>query len=245
LDGLGALIICPTRELALQTFQTLQQVGKFHTLSAGLLIGGKDLVSEQERISTMNILVTTPGRLLQHMDQSVSLNCDTLQILVLDEADRVLDGGFELCVNAILEGLPTTRQTLLFSATQTKSVKDLVRVSLNKPEYVGVNDVETTPDKLLQKYVVCELKDKMDVLYSFLKTHLKSKIIVFLSSCKQVRFVHDTFCKMQPGLIHSLSLSFSNHSLSLSLSLFTPYTITNYQFNRHPTKLLAWKAKAV
>ena len=129
LDGLGALIISPTRELALQIFKVLRDVGKKHSFSAGLLIGGKNLVQEQERVSKMNILVATPVRLLQHMDQTPDFNCLNLQILVLDEADRILDSGFEKTLNAIIENLPP-RQTLLFSATQTKAVKDLARLSV-------------------------------------------------------------------------------------------------------------------
>ncbi|KAI9208340.1 P-loop containing nucleoside triphosphate hydrolase protein [Polychytrium aggregatum] len=202
MDGVGALIISPTRELAMQIFEVLRKAGQFHNFSAGLLIGGKDLKQEQDRVNRMNILVCTPGRLLQHMDQTPNFGCDNLQMLVLDEADRILDFGFEKTLNAIVENLPKDRQTLLFSATQTKSVRDLARLSLKDPEYVAVHEAETasTPSKLVQKYLVCELPQKLDVLFSFLRTHVKSKILVFVSSCKQVRFIHETFCKMQPGL---------------------------------------------
>ena len=90
-DGLGALIISPTRELALQIFEELRTIGSGHDLSAGLLIGGKDVEQEASRIGSMNILVATPGRLLQHMDESPDFNADNLQVLILDEADRILD----------------------------------------------------------------------------------------------------------------------------------------------------------
>ena len=201
-DGLGALIISPTRELALQIFQELRKVGKYHSFSAGLLIGGKNLKQEQERVGRMNILVTTPGRLLQHLDQSSELDSFNLKVLVFDEADRILDAGFEKTVNAIIDHLPKSRQTLLFSATQTKSVKDLARLSLKDPEYIAVHEKaeSSTPQLLVQKYIVTPLPNKLDLLFSFIKTHLKQKIIVFLSSCKQVRFVFETFCKMQPGI---------------------------------------------
>lgn len=202
LDGLGALIISPTRELAIQIFQVLRDVGKKHTFSAGLLIGGKDLKQEQERVGRMNILVATPGRLLQHLDQTPEFDCNNLQILVLDEADRILDSGFASCLNAIIENLPKKRQTLLFSATQTKAVKDLARLSVKDAEYVAVHEglKNSTPDNLTQHYIVCELPSKLDVLFSFIKTHLKQKILVFLASGKQVRFVYEAFCKMQPGI---------------------------------------------
>ncbi|CAG8593236.1 14038_t:CDS:10 [Funneliformis mosseae] len=202
LDGLGALVIAPTRELAVQIFEFLRKVGRKHSLSAGLVIGGKDVNIEQERINRMNILICTPGRLLQHMDQTVNFKCDNLQVLVLDEADRILDLGFEKTINAIIENLPKERQTLLFSATQTKSIKDLARLSLQDPEYISIveESKHSTPINLSQHYLVCELPQKYDILYSFIKSHLQVKALVFLSSCKQVRFVFETFCKLHPGI---------------------------------------------
>ncbi|KAG0380022.1 ATP-dependent RNA helicase dbp4 [Mortierella sp. AD032] len=201
-DGLGALIISPTRELAVQIFEVLRKIGREHSFSAGLIIGGKDWKIERDLISKMNILVCTPGRLLQHMDQSAGFNCDLLQLLVLDEADRILDMGFKKSINAIVENLPRQRQTMLFSATQTKSVKDLARLSLKDPEYVAVHEKSehATPKNLSQYYMVVPLEQKLDVMFNFIKTHLTAKGIVFLSSCKQVRFVFETFCKMHPGV---------------------------------------------
>lgn len=169
----------------------------------------------------MNILVATPGRLLQHMDQTIGFDAENLQMLVLDEADRILDMGFQASVNAIVGHLPETRQTLLFSATQTKSVKDLARLSLQEPEYVWVRDEQAAaasasastsndpdsadskldlPSNLSQHYIVVPLDQKLDRLWSFVKTHLFHKTIVFLSSCKQVRFVFEAFRQLRPGV---------------------------------------------
>ncbi|KAJ1883880.1 ATP-dependent RNA helicase dbp4, partial [Kickxella alabastrina] len=206
MDGLGALVISPTRELAMQIFEVLCKIGKFHKFSAGLVIGGKRVEEEKEILAKMNILVCTPGRLLQHMDETVGFDCDNLQVLVLDEADRILDMGFKKSMNAIIANLPKQRQTLLFSATQTKSVKDLARLSLERPEYVGVHESDrfATPSRLSQYYMVMDLPQKLDMLFSFMKTHINTKTIVFMSSGKQVRFIYETFCRMQPGtpLLH-------------------------------------------
>ncbi|KFW80013.1 putative ATP-dependent RNA helicase DDX10, partial [Manacus vitellinus] len=201
-DGLGVLIISPTRELAYQTFKVLRKVGKNHEFSAGLVIGGKDLKEESERIHHINMLICTPGRLLQHMDETSYFYASDLQMLILDEADRILDMGFADTMNAIIENLPKKRQTLLFSATQTKSVKDLARLSLKDPEYVWVHEKAkfSTPATLDQNYVVCELQQKVNMLYSFLRTHLKKKSIVFFASCKEVQYLFRVFCKLQPGL---------------------------------------------
>ncbi|KAM4738978.1 putative ATP-dependent RNA helicase DDX10 [Anableps anableps] len=201
-DGLGALIISPTRELAYQTFEVLRKVGKNHEFSAGLVIGGKDLKSESERISRTNVVICTPGRLLQHMDQTASFHASSLHMLVLDEADRILDMGFADTLNAIVDNLPKSRQTLLFSATQTKSVKDLARLSLKDPEYVWVHEKAkfSTPATLEQSYMVCELHHKVNVLYSFIRSHLKKKIIVFFTCCKEVQYLFRAFCRLRPGI---------------------------------------------
>ncbi|XP_078699336.1 putative ATP-dependent RNA helicase DDX10 [Branchiostoma floridae x Branchiostoma belcheri] len=201
-DGLGALIITPTRELAYQIFEVLRKVGKKHDFSAGLVIGGKDVTEEAAQIYRTNIVICTPGRLLQHMDETAYFEANNLQLLVLDEADRILDLGFAATMNAIIQNLPTTRQTMLFSATQTKSVKDLARLSLKNPVYISVHEHHkfSTPQKLKQSYLVCELHQKLDLLFSFIKNHLRSKVLVFLSSCKQVRYVYEAFCRLQPGM---------------------------------------------
>ncbi len=206
LDGLGALIISPTRELAIQIFEVLRKIGRYHTFSAGLVIGGKSLQEERERLGRMNILVCTPGRMLQHLDQTAAFVIENLQMLVLDEADRIMDMGFQSTVDAIVEHLPRERQTLLFSATQTKKVSDLARLSLREPEYVSVHEAASsaTPSTLQQHYIVTPLPEKLDTLWSFLRANIKSKILVFLSSGKQVRFVYESFRHLQPGipLIH-------------------------------------------
>jgi ATP-dependent RNA helicase DDX10/DBP4 len=228
-DALGALIISPTRELvriasplltysstssqAVQIFEVLRSIGGYHTFSAGLVIGGKNLKDERDRLSRMNILVATPGRLLQHMDQTIGFECDNLQLLVLDEADRILDMGFAKVLNAIVGHLPKSRQTLLFSATQTSSVQDLARLSLKDPVHVsardegetdnainGANKGNPTPKTLEQHYILTSLPQKLSMLFSFIKTHLQSKLLVFFSTCKQVRFTYETFCKLHPGV---------------------------------------------
>lgn len=201
-DGLGALILSPTRELAVQIFEVLRKVGRYHGFSAGLVIGGKSLREEQERLGRMNILVCTPGRMLQHLDQTAMLETHNFQMLVMDEADRIMDMGFQKTVDAIIDHLPKEHQTMLFSATQTKKVSDLARLSLKDPEYVAVHEAAAaaTPATLQQHYVVTPLPQKLDTLWSFIRSNLKSKTVVFLSSGKQVRFVYESFRHLQPGI---------------------------------------------
>jgi len=215
-DGVGAIVLSPTRELAGQIFAVLRKIGQQHTFSLGLLMGGRhknkqsidtnDFIREQRSIPTTNILICTPGRLLQHLEQTPYFNVDSLQMLVLDEADRILDMGFRDQLVRILDYLPhgEARQTLLFSATQTKDVKHLATLSINRKtvEYVGVHDDDaaTTPDRLKQAFVLVPVEHKLNCLYSFLKSHLKCKTIVFLATCSQVRHAWDLFCRLRPGL---------------------------------------------
>ncbi|KAA8493872.1 ATP-dependent RNA helicase dbp4 [Porphyridium purpureum] len=249
LDGLGALVIAPTRELAFQTFDVLRRVGGAHTLSAGLVIGGKDFEQERARIAGMNILIATPGRLLQHLDQSAAFSADALQCLVLDEADRILDMGFASTLDAILEHLPRgaqrQHQTILTSATATTSVRALARLSLHRPAYIhvtqrtvgvhanlcndtdgstredapaasrqnndpltagvpGDTNIAVTPQQLRQAYTVVPAERKLMVLWAFMKQHLDAKIVVFVSSCKQARFLYEVLRRLRPGfpLLH-------------------------------------------
>jgi ATP-dependent RNA helicase DDX10/DBP4 len=220
-DGPGAIILSPTRELAVQTFQVLRNIGSYHNFSAGLLVGGKkEFGLEQHHVPKMNIVVATPGRLMQHLEQTAGFDVDRVCVLVLDEADRILDMGFREQMVRILDYLPPGntcdedednmdddngsggRQTMLFSATQTKRVADLAALSLYKPEYLGVHDKESskTPKGLEQSVMVVPLQHKLDAIFSFIKSHLKSKTIIFFSSCSQVRHVWEIFCKMQPGV---------------------------------------------
>ncbi|EDV38601.1 uncharacterized protein Dana_GF19542 [Drosophila ananassae] len=217
-DGVAAIIISPTRELAYQIFETLKKVGKHHDFSAGLIIGGKNLKFERTRMDQCNILICTPGRLLQHMDENPLFNTSSLEVLVLDEADRCLDMGFQKTLNSIIENFPPERQTLLFSATQTNTVEDLARLNLKDPVYVGYGTkagdststpsststkevaVLAVPELLQQSYVVLNLEDKITMLWSFIKNHLKQKIIVFVASCKQAKYLYEIFCKLRPGV---------------------------------------------
>jgi ATP-dependent RNA helicase DDX10/DBP4 len=208
-DGVGAIVICPTRELAIQIFHVLKQVAKYHSFTIGLLIGGmKDFFIEQQHITSTNIIIATPGRLLQHLEQTAYLDMSLLRIFVLDEADRILDMGFSEQLKRILDYLPKQqpgvqqRQTMLFSATQTRDVKSLAKLSLFNPEYVGVHDKEKTetPETLQQSYVVVPVEHKLNAIFSFIKSHLKSKTIVFMSTCAQVRYANDLFCSLRPGV---------------------------------------------
>lgn len=143
MDGLGAIIIVPVRELAMQVFEVLNSFTSNIEISVGLIIGGKNVEFEKERIANMNILVCTPGRLLQHLEETYGFETSNLQMVVLDEADVMMEMGFETTLKAIMEHLPKC-QTLLFSATLTNQIRLLTNVSLTNPEKIFLHSREQT-----------------------------------------------------------------------------------------------------
>lgn len=196
--GVGALLLSPTRELALQIFKVMQLVGHKHVHSAALLTGGRDVQEERKRLHAISIIVGTPGRILHHLQDDAELVLDNMQLFCMDEADRLLDMGFREAITNILHYLPPQRQTLLFSATQTTDVQMLAQMSLKNPRYVSTQAITAspTPTTLCQNFVVLDLHRKLDALLMFLKRHPNDKIVVFVSTCNQVKFMYLAFSKI-------------------------------------------------
>merc|ERR1712227_652158 len=196
-NGTGAVILAPTRELAMQTYGVLKELMADHPQTHGLIMGGSDRKQEAKRLGNgVNIVVATPGRLLDHLQNTASFMVKNLMCLCIDEADRILEVGFEDEMKAIVKLLPKKRQTMLFSATQTKKTEDLARISLKKmPVYIGVDDLKDTAtnEQLEQGYIVAESDARLRILYTFLKRNKKKKIMVFFSSCMSVKFHYELF----------------------------------------------------
>ncbi|KAK7800442.1 hypothetical protein U0070_009032 [Myodes glareolus] len=191
-NGMGVLILSPTRELAMQTFGVLKELMTHHVHTYGLIMGGSNRSAEAQKLTNgINIVVATPGRLLDHMQNTPGFMYKNLQCLVIDEADRILDVGFEEELKQIIKLLPVRRQTMLFSATQTRKVEDLARISLKKePLYVGVDKEVATVDGLEQGYVVCPPEKRFLLLFTVLKKNRKKKVMVF-SSCMSVKYHYE------------------------------------------------------
>eukprot|EP00190_Bangiopsis_sp_CCMP1999_P007041 CAMPEP_0198723246 /NCGR_PEP_ID=MMETSP1475-20131203/786_1 /TAXON_ID= ORGANISM="Unidentified sp., Strain CCMP1999" /NCGR_SAMPLE_ID=MMETSP1475 /ASSEMBLY_ACC=CAM_ASM_001111 /LENGTH=616 /DNA_ID=CAMNT_0044484309 /DNA_START=15 /DNA_END=1865 /DNA_ORIENTATION=+ len=191
-NGTAVIIITPTRELALQIYQNIRDVWKYHMHTHGVVMGGANRRAEADKLSKgVTVLVATPGRLLDHLQNTSGFLYKNLQSLIIDEADRILEVGFEEEMHQILKLLPKKRQTMLFSATQTTKVEDLIRVSFqNKPIYIGVHDKQehSTVAGLEQGYVVVPSERRFLLLFTFLKKNMKKKVIVFMSSCNAVKF---------------------------------------------------------
>jgi ATP-dependent RNA helicase DDX18/HAS1 len=197
-NGTGAIIISPTRELSMQTFGVLKELMDGHHFQTyGLLMGGANRQIECQKLAKgINIIVATPGRLLDHLQNTPDFLYKNLQSLIIDEVDRILEIGFEEDMKQIINLLPKRRQTMLFSATQTEKTEALSKLALKKePIYVGVDDnkEEATVDGLEQGYIVCPSEKRLLVLFSFLKKNRKKKVMVFFSSCMSVKYHHELF----------------------------------------------------
>ncbi|PJF16450.1 ATP-dependent RNA helicase has1 [Paramicrosporidium saccamoebae] len=191
-NGTGVVIVSPTRELALQIFGVAKELLKFHSQTFGIVMGGANRKAEAEKLQKgVCLLVATPGRLLDHLQNTPGFVVKHLRALVIDEADRILEVGFEEEMKQIINLLPKERQTLLFSATQTTKVEDLARISLKQgPIYINVHEnlAAATNDNLEQGYVVCPSDRRFLLLFTFLKKNLNKKVIVFFSSCNAVKY---------------------------------------------------------
>ncbi|OAD60443.1 putative ATP-dependent RNA helicase pitchoune [Eufriesea mexicana] len=194
-NGTGCIIISPTRELSMQTFGVLKELMKYHYHTYGLLMGGANRQTEAQKLSKgINIIVATPGRLLDHLQNTPDFLYKNLQCLVIDEADRILDIGFEEELKQIINILPKKRQTMLFSATQTQKTEMLTTLALKKePVYVGVDDdkEKATVEGLEQGYVMCPSEKRFLLLFTFLKKNRNKKVMVFFSSCMSVKYHHE------------------------------------------------------
>ncbi|CAJ0573305.1 unnamed protein product, partial [Mesorhabditis spiculigera] len=195
-NGTGVLIISPTRELSIQTYGVLSELLEGHPhLTHGLIMGGANRSTEVEKLGKgVSVIVATPGRLLDHLQNTKALDVHSLKCLIIDEADRILDIGFEVEMQQILRYLPKRRQTMLFSATHTPKVDELVKQALqSNPLKVDVQskDDRSTVDGLQQGYVICPSEKRFLLLFTFLKKNLDKKIMVFFSSCNSVKFHYE------------------------------------------------------
>ena len=173
------------------TKKAAQQLMKKHSQTHGLIIGGANRRVEAEKlVKGVNLLVATPGRLLDHMQNTKGFAFGSLKVFCMDEADRMLDIGFEEEMRTIVRMIPKDRQTMLFSATQTTKVEDLARLSLKSPTYIGVDDARATSTAtgVEQGYCVVPSEKRFLLLFTFLKKNLKKKVMVFFSSCNSVKY---------------------------------------------------------
>jgi ATP-dependent RNA helicase DDX27 len=155
------MVLVPTRELAIQIHSVAKSLAKFTKVEFCLATGGLDSKSQEAALRNQpDVIIATPGRLVDHLLNAPTFNLQTVEILILDEADRMLDEHFMEQMNEIIKLCPQTRQTMLFSATMTDNVQELVRLSLNKPVKLFVDSNIDVADNLQQEFV--RIRQKME-----------------------------------------------------------------------------------
>eukprot|EP00579_Thalassiosira_antarctica_P010224 CAMPEP_0201909316 /NCGR_PEP_ID=MMETSP0903-20130614/1124_1 /ASSEMBLY_ACC=CAM_ASM_000552 /TAXON_ID=420261 /ORGANISM="Thalassiosira antarctica, Strain CCMP982" /LENGTH=516 /DNA_ID=CAMNT_0048443825 /DNA_START=141 /DNA_END=1687 /DNA_ORIENTATION=- len=186
-----AVILAPTRELAFQIHEVMVALGRGMGANSVCVVGGVDMASQAIALArNPHVVVATPGRLLDHLQNTKGFHLRQLKYLVLDEADRMLSMDFEKEINEILECIPDCekgRRTMLFSATMTSKVEKLQRASLRDPVRVEVSTKFQTPKKLLQSYLFIPAKYKDCYLTYLINEHAGQSILVFGATCNNVQ----------------------------------------------------------
>lgn len=201
-------ILMPTRELAVQCYNVAKKLASFTDVTFCQLVGGFSL-REQERVlrSRPDVIIATPGRFIDHMRNSASFTVDTLEILVLDEADRMLEDGFADELNEILSTIPRSRQTMLFSATMTDEVDKLIRVGLNRPVRLLVDAKKQTVGTLMQEFVRLRPgreEKRLGYLLYLCENVYTDRVIIFFRQKKEAHRVRVIFglCGLKATELH-------------------------------------------
>ncbi len=192
-DGqVGALIIVPTRELAIQISQHIEGLSYFTHLSSIAIYGGNDaqnFVAEKKALQMgADVIVCTPGRMIAHLNMGY-VNMKGLRFLILDEADRMLDMGFQDDINKIIKALPPKRQNLLFSATMPEKIRQLAKRILHEPVEINIA-ISKPPEKIIQKAFLVYEPQKMPLIKKLLRETPYKNALIFCSrkqTVKQVR----------------------------------------------------------
>ena len=201
-------ILMPTRELAVQCFNVAKKLASFTDVTFCQLVGGFSLREQENVLRTRpDVIIATPGRFIDHMRNSPSFTVDTLEILVLDEADRMLEDGFADELNEILTIIPKSRQTMLFSATMTDSVDKLIRVGLNRPVRLLVDAKKQTVGTLVQEFVRIRpgREDKrLAYLMHLCENVYSDRVIIFFRQKREAHRVRIVFglCGLKAAELH-------------------------------------------
>ncbi|CAE6405767.1 unnamed protein product [Rhizoctonia solani] len=182
------LVLVPTRELAVQCHAVAEKLGTFTDVRCALIVGGLSLKAQEATLRTRpDLVVATPGRLIDHLRNSRSFALDALDVLVLDEADRMLSDGFADELKEIVQSCPTGRQTMLFSATMTDDVETLIRLSLRHPVRLFVDPSKQTARGLVQEFVRVRAGKEAErpaLLVALCQRTARKGVIIFFRSKK-------------------------------------------------------------
>lgn len=185
-EHVQAVVLTPTRELAVQVAEELNRIGQFSRIRALPIYGGQDIERQIRALKKRpQIIVATPGRLMDHMRRR-TIRLQHVSIVVLDEADEMLNMGFIEDIETILKDTPETRQTLLFSATIPSAIQSLAKRFMKNPEVIRIEARQVTVPKLEQSYVEVEEKHKFDVFCRLIDTQSPERAIAFCRTKRRV-----------------------------------------------------------
>jgi ATP-dependent RNA helicase DeaD len=194
-----AIILTPTRELAVQVAEELNRIAQYKSVNALPIYGGQDIGRQIKALKKRpQIIVATPGRFMDHMRRK-TIRLQGIKTVVLDEADEMLNMGFIDDIKAILEEIPVERQTLLFSATMPKPIKEIATKFMRNPELVSVQPKEVTVPNIEQQYMEVTEKQKFDVLCRVLDIHSPELAIIFGRTKRRVDELSEALSKRGYG----------------------------------------------
>jgi len=190
-----SLILEPTRELATQVAENFELYGKYNKLSMALLIGGESFTDQLKKLDRgVDVLIATPGRLLDLFERGKILMSD-VKILVIDEADRMLDMGFIPDIERIVGLLPRIRQTLFFSATMPPEIRRLADAFLSNPKEITVSPPASPAASVVQALAVVDAQDKRETLRHLLRTENVRNAVIFCNRKRDVDILHRSLTK--------------------------------------------------
>lgn len=190
-----ALVITPTRELAMQVAEELNRIGQYKDIKSLPIYGGQEIERQIRALKKgVQIVVGTPGRLMDHLRRR-TLKIDRVQMIVLDEADEMLNMGFREDIEEILKDMPSVRQTLLFSATMPPHIQKLANDYMDNPEIIHINPREVTVANIKQQYIELNEGQKLDVLCRLLDIQNPEMSIIFSRTKRRVDEIAEALAK--------------------------------------------------
>src|SRR3989344_1589524 len=218
------LVVLPTRELALQVNEALENIGKSFGLKTAVLIGGESMHKQLMNLRRHpHIIIATPGRLIDHLEQKTA-RLDKVGILVLDEADRMLDMGFAPQLKQIMARVPAVRQTMLFSATMPAEIIHIAATFMKLPVRVEVAPAGTVANKVTQEIIFVEKHGKLEQLKKILTEYSGSTLIF----CR-TKFGAKKIAFAIRNLAHSASEIHSNRSLNQRIEALQGFKVGKYR----------------